>query len=146
MTAQVVEQEDTSASRADAHYECESSSLSLGTISAAKCFKEHKRLSGECPYCVDYVAIYDAMTDEEKEAQRRSFAYGNLAIENPDITREDIDRAAERLDKKHWYFITCDYCPVCSRTETYRERRYDTRPEKWEDRHELNERYCNCPL
>jgi hypothetical protein len=36
-------------------------------------------------------------TAREKEEQRRSFAYGNIAIENPRITREMIDKAAEEL-------------------------------------------------
>jgi hypothetical protein len=36
-------------------------------------------------------------TPEEKEQQRRSFAYGNTVIENPRITREMIDRAADAL-------------------------------------------------
>jgi hypothetical protein len=34
------------------------------------------------------------MTGEEREAQIRSFAYGNTHMENDKITREDIDRAA----------------------------------------------------
>ena len=38
-----------------------------------------------------------SLTTEEKEQQRRSFAYGNTAIENPRITREMIDRAANEL-------------------------------------------------
>jgi len=33
------------------------------------------------------------------EQQRRSFAYGNTVIENPRITREMIDRAAEALNQ-----------------------------------------------
>ena len=51
-------------------------------------------------------------TPEEKEQQRRSFAYGNVAIENPRITREILpphhaktgcagdpgDHAADELD------------------------------------------------
>ena len=37
------------------------------------------------------------MPKEEREAQRRSFAYGNTHFENPLITRDMIDRAAERL-------------------------------------------------
>lgn len=37
------------------------------------------------------------MTPEEKERQRRSFAYGNAKIENDRITRELIDREAELL-------------------------------------------------
>ena len=35
------------------------------------------------------------MTDAEK--QRRSFAYGNAAIDNPNVTREMIDKAAEEI-------------------------------------------------
>jgi hypothetical protein len=38
-------------------------------------------------------------TPQEKEEQRRSFAYGNTKIENPRITREMIDREAEALEK-----------------------------------------------
>jgi hypothetical protein len=37
------------------------------------------------------------MTPVEQEEQRRSFAYGNTAIENPRITREMIDEEAEKL-------------------------------------------------
>jgi len=36
-------------------------------------------------------------TQEQKEEQRRSFAYGNTKIENPRITRETVDREAESL-------------------------------------------------
>ncbi|MGH9517687.1 MAG: hypothetical protein ACRD3P_18635 [Terriglobales bacterium] len=39
------------------------------------------------------------LTPEEKEQQRRSFAYGNTVIENPRITREMIDRAADAPGK-----------------------------------------------
>jgi len=38
------------------------------------------------------------LTPEDKERQRRSFAYGNTVIENPRITREMIDRAADALN------------------------------------------------
>jgi hypothetical protein len=34
---------------------------------------------------------------EHREQQRRSFAYGNTAFENPRITREMIDREADKL-------------------------------------------------
>jgi hypothetical protein len=37
------------------------------------------------------------MTSQEKEQQRRSFAYGNTKIENQDITQEAIERAASVL-------------------------------------------------
>jgi hypothetical protein len=36
---------------------------------------------------------------EHREAQRRSFAYGNTAFENERITRAMIDREAEKLAK-----------------------------------------------
>ncbi len=41
------------------------------------------------------------MTGEQKEAQRRSFAYGNAKIENPRITRQTVDQEAEQLKKKN---------------------------------------------
>jgi hypothetical protein len=37
------------------------------------------------------------MTPEQKEAQRRSFVYGNTKIENEAITRDTVDKAAEQL-------------------------------------------------
>jgi hypothetical protein len=39
------------------------------------------------------------LTSEDKEQQRRSFAYDNTVIENPRITREMVDRAADELGK-----------------------------------------------
>ena len=39
------------------------------------------------------------MTDAEAEEQRRSFAHGNAHIENPRITRQLIDEAAERMTR-----------------------------------------------
>ena len=40
------------------------------------------------------------MTPEERERQRRSFAYGNNAIENPMTTKASVERAANRLAQK----------------------------------------------
>lgn len=40
------------------------------------------------------------MSDSDKEEQRRSFAYGSAKIENDDVTRDMVDRAAERLGQK----------------------------------------------
>jgi hypothetical protein len=40
------------------------------------------------------------MTPEQAERQRRSFAYGDVKIENDLISWEMIDRAAERLSKE----------------------------------------------
>lgn len=36
-------------------------------------------------------------TEDDKEAQRRSFAYGNTKIENDLVTREMVDCEAEHL-------------------------------------------------
>jgi len=33
----------------------------------------------------------------EREEQRRSFAYGNAKIENPEVTRETVNREAKAL-------------------------------------------------
>ena len=41
------------------------------------------------------------MTPEQKEEQRRSFAYGNTKIENSRITREIIDEEAELLKNRN---------------------------------------------
>jgi hypothetical protein len=39
-------------------------------------------------------------TPEQREQQRRSFAYGNTAFENGRITREMIDEQAEKLARE----------------------------------------------
>ena len=39
-------------------------------------------------------------TPEQREEQRRSFAYGNTAFENSRITREMIAEQAERLARE----------------------------------------------
>jgi hypothetical protein len=39
------------------------------------------------------------MTEAQKEAQRRSFAYGNAHIENERVTRKMVDEAAEKIGK-----------------------------------------------
>lgn len=49
---------------------------------------------------VDDVAAYPSMTPEEREAQRRDFAYGNTKLANPAITREMVDKAAVTIDKE----------------------------------------------
>jgi hypothetical protein len=39
------------------------------------------------------------LTPEEREEQRRSFAYGNTKIENSRVTRGTVDQEAESLNK-----------------------------------------------
>ena len=40
-------------------------------------------------------------SEEHREEQRRSFAYGNTAFENKLITREMVDEQAEKLARQH---------------------------------------------
>ena len=40
------------------------------------------------------------MSDEDREEQRRSFAFGNANIENPRVTRELVDRVADRMARE----------------------------------------------
>ena len=41
------------------------------------------------------------MSDAEKEAQRRSFAFGNANIENARVTRAMVDTAAEKAARSN---------------------------------------------
>jgi len=45
-------------------------------------------------------ARLEDFTPADREAQRRSFAYGNTNIENSRITRQTIDEQAEALKAK----------------------------------------------
>ena len=47
------------------------------------------------------MAAVKEMTPEEHEAQRRSFAYGNVKLHNDDITRAMVDISAEEIQKYH---------------------------------------------
>lgn len=39
------------------------------------------------------------MSNADREAQRRSFAYGNAHIENERVTKQMVDEAADRIRK-----------------------------------------------
>lgn len=45
------------------------------------------------------LARHHQITPEEHDAQVRSFAFGNTHFENPTITRADIDKAVDTLQK-----------------------------------------------
>jgi hypothetical protein len=71
--------------------------------------EHHSSNVSSLPFDVDQVRHPDSliemartirMTPEQAERQRRSFAYGNVKIENDSITWEMIDRAAEELEKE----------------------------------------------
>ena len=59
----------------------------------------------QCPFTSDCTLLLGyladtKMTPEEKEAQRRSFAYGNVHLSNGHITREMIDKAAKEMKEE----------------------------------------------
>lgn len=54
-------------------------------------------MSEELQKLIDATRRYE-VSRSEREAQRRSFAYGNTNIENPRITRKMIDEQAENLN------------------------------------------------
>lgn len=53
-------------------------------------------MSKELEYLLD-AARERKMTEEERELQRLSFAYGNTHFENELITKDTVNRAAEEL-------------------------------------------------
>lgn len=68
-----------------------------------------------------------------------------MKVKNNPVYRKaasDFNRAAGY--KTYWYYVVDDYCPVCGRSDTYRERIYGERPKDWEQRHEFNEVYDGC--
>lgn len=46
------------------------------------------------------LARHAPFTPEQREEQRRSFAFGNTNFENADVTRAMVDQAAEALEKR----------------------------------------------
>jgi hypothetical protein len=59
--------------------------------------------------------------------------------------RTEASQAARKAGAtKYWYFIHEDYCPVCGRSDTARERAYTPKPDNWEDRHAYHESYDWC--
>ena len=59
------------------------------------------RISGTPPCAGDDVDFLPpVMSDEEAEEQRRSFAFGNVSMANPDVTREVVDQVADEEEPK----------------------------------------------
>lgn len=40
------------------------------------------------------------MTPEQRERQRRAFAYGNAKLSDPSVTRSDVERVADQMNKE----------------------------------------------
>jgi hypothetical protein len=64
-------------------------------ISRIRSWWRHRKLKK----LLDLVRDYE-MTPEEREAQRRDFAYGNVRLSNPEVTREMVDRVADQMKKE----------------------------------------------
>ena len=56
-----------------------------------------------------------------------------------------MDDKQENKKEKYWYYMTIYECVLCGEEEVYRERRYTSKPENWNDRHEYHQEACdNC--
>lgn len=51
-----------------------------------------------------------------------------------------------RKIKKHWYFVSIDYCPQCGRSKEYRERRYGRKPKCYDQCHSYEEHWDHCDM
>jgi hypothetical protein len=70
------------------------------TISVDVCAlnDDHKYMTDDLTKLIEAARGID-MSAAAKEAQRRSFAYGNAHIENSRVTREMVAAAAEKVSK-----------------------------------------------
>lgn len=60
---------------------------------------EQRGVSDKLAALIERIRAID-MSAEDKEKQRRSFAYGNTKIENDRITREMVDSVADDLGRE----------------------------------------------
>jgi hypothetical protein len=63
-------------------------------------FMKLEKMEGKPLIKIGPASVVDSCLAKMKEAQRRSFAYGNVKLANPDITREMVDEEAEKLEEK----------------------------------------------
>ncbi len=47
-------------------------------------------------------------------------------------------------NKKYWYMLYIEECPVCGRTDEFKERRYTRKPGDRVDRYNYKQEYCYC--
>jgi len=77
-----------------------------GTVSNLRYIRPYSRLTeGKSTMAGALKELIEATkavkpTPEQREEQRRSFAFGNTAFENSRITREMVDRQADELAKE----------------------------------------------
>jgi hypothetical protein len=67
--------------------------------------------------------LHIEMTGGEAEEQRRSFAYGNVALSNPNVTREMIDEQAEALTKEQAFIERFERQSAVAKTVTKENRK-----------------------
>ena len=48
------------------------------------------------------------------------------------------------VNRPYWYLTTIEYCPVCGRETTYRERQYTEKPQDATERFHIKEVYDYC--
>jgi hypothetical protein len=60
--------------------------------------KEHRSMADDLDQLIEAARTAE-FTADQREEQRRSFAYGNTKIENPRITRQTIDEQAAELER-----------------------------------------------
>lgn len=58
-------------------------------------FQNIPPIDPELERLIEHIRALPPMTPEERKEQRRSFAFGNCAIDNPAVTRELVDRVAD---------------------------------------------------
>ena len=71
--------------------------LSLSFDSGNESMNGGKRMSQEDLQHLIDLAKKHKITEQERDAQIRSFTYGNTRLENESITRADVDKAVDSL-------------------------------------------------
>jgi len=63
-------------------------------------------------------------------------------------TKELIERWSSNEEKKmiktYWYKFWYHYCPLCGRTQTFKERQYSKKPKEGQKRHIFKEIFDWC--
>jgi hypothetical protein len=70
----------------------------LRDLFAKVLLKEHHSMADDLDQLIEAAKTAE-FTADQREEQRRSFAYGNTKIENPRITRQTIDEQAAELER-----------------------------------------------
>ena len=55
---------------------------------------------------------------------------------------EKKDKRKRKSLAPHWYFVSYHECVLCGSHKTYRERRFDPKPDDWQKRVDFTEYAC----